>query len=88
MKAKITKLVTSVSLSLLCTLVTSPAMAQNTAKGEVKKSGSEAKKAGTSLGNNMKHGRVKSGGKQFGKHMGKAGKHFGRSTKKAFKKVF
>ena len=88
MQGKITKLVTAVSLGLVFSLVTSPAMAQNTTKGEIKKSGSEAKKAGTSLGNNMKHGRVARGGKEFGKHMGKSGKHFGRSTKKAFKKVF
>lgn len=88
MQGKVTKLVTSISLGLVFSLVTLPAMAQNTAKGEVKKSGSEAKKAGTSLGNNVKHGNLARGGKEFGKHMGKAGKHFGRSTKKAFKKVF
>ena len=65
-----------------------PANAQNTSKGEIKKSGSEAKKAGTSLGSNVRHGRVVRGSKHFGKHVGSAGKHFGRSTKKAFKKIF
>lgn len=65
-----------------------PAKAQNTSKGEIKKSGSEAKKAGTSLGSNVRHGRVVRGSKHFGKHVGSAGKHFGRSTKKAFKKIF
>lgn len=65
-----------------------PGKAQNTSKGEIKKSGSEAKKAGTSLGSNVRHGRVVRGSKHFGKHVGSAGKHFGRSTKKAFKKIF
>lgn len=65
-----------------------PANAQNTSKGEIKKSGSEVKKAGTSLGSNVRHGRVVRGSKHFGKHVGSAGKHFGRSTKKAFKKIF
>ena len=73
-------------VALLITAV--PANAQNTSKGEIKKSGSEAKKAGTSLGSNVRHGRVVRGGKHFGKHVGSAGKHFGRSTKKAFKKIF
>ena len=88
MKGKMIKLVTSVALGAIFSMVASAAIAQNTTKGEAKKSGSEAKKAGTSLGTNVKHGHVVEGGKQFGKHMGKAGKHFGRSTKKAFKKVF
>jgi len=65
-----------------------PASAQNTSKAEIKKSGSEAKMAGTGLGRNLKHGRVVRGSKHFGKHVGSAGKHFGRSTKKVFKKVF
>ena len=73
-------------VALLITAV--PANAQNTSKGEIKKSGSEAKKAGTSLGRNVRHGRVVRGSKHFGKHVGSAGKHFGRSTKKAFKKIF
>jgi hypothetical protein len=73
-------------VALLITAV--PANAQNTSKGEIKKSGSEAKKAGTSLGSNVRHGRVVRGSKHFGKHVGSAGKHFGRSTKKAFKKIF
>lgn len=59
----------------------------NTSTGQMKESGSEAKKAGKSMGRNMKHGRVVRGGKHFGKHMGRAGKHFGRGTKKAIKHV-
>jgi len=47
----------------------------------------EVGKAGTTLGHNVKHGRVVHGGKHFGKHLGKAGKHFGKGTKKAVKKV-
>jgi hypothetical protein len=53
----------------------------------MKESGSEVKKAGTSMGRNVKHGRIVRGGKHFGKHMGRAGRHFGRGTKKAVKHV-
>lgn len=56
-------------------------------KGEMKQSGKEVKKAGTSLGSNVKHGRVVRGGKHFGKHMYRAGKHFGKGTGKAAKKT-
>jgi len=56
-------------------------------KGEMKKSGKEVGKAGTSLGSNVKHGRVVRGGKHFGQHMGRAGKHFGKGTAKAAKKT-
>ena len=59
----------------------------NTAGGQMKESGSEVKKAGKSMGHNLKHGRIVRGGKHFGKHMGRAGKHFGRGTKKAVKHV-
>jgi hypothetical protein len=57
----------------------------NTSGGQMKESGSEVKKAGKSMGQNVKHGRVVRGGKHFGKHMGRAGRHFGRGTKKAVK---
>ena len=57
----------------------------NTATGQMKESGSEVKKAGTSMGHNVRHGRIFRGGKHFGKHIGRSGKHFGRSTKKAIK---
>ena len=78
------------TMPLVATLLIAavPASAQNTSKGEIKKSGSEVKTAGTGLGRNLKHGRVVRGSKHFGKHVGSAGKHFGRSTKKVFKKVF
>jgi hypothetical protein len=59
----------------------------NTSTGQMKQSGSEVKKAGKSMGRNVKHGRIVRGGKHFGKHIGRAGKHFGRGTKKAFKRV-
>jgi hypothetical protein len=58
-----------------------------TAKGQMKEGGKEVGKAGTSLGHNVKHGRVVRGGKRFGKHMGYAGRHVGRGTKHAVKKV-
>jgi hypothetical protein len=57
----------------------------NTATGQMKQSGSEVKKAGQSMGHNVKHGRIVRGGKHFGKHVGRAGRHFGRGTKKAVK---
>jgi hypothetical protein len=56
-------------------------------KGEMKESGKEAGKAGTSLGHNVKHGRVARGGKSFGKHAYQAGKHFGKGSAKAAKKT-
>lgn len=74
-----------VLLTLLLTLALgfTPASAQTTPGGEMKKSGSEAKKAGTSLGHHVKHGRVVRGGKEFGKHVGRSGKHIGKGVKKA-----
>lgn len=80
----------AVSLGMVLSFGVLPAAAQdnqNTSTGEIKKSGSETKQAGKSLGKNMKQGRVVRGSKSFGKHMGRAGKHFGRSTKKVFKKI-
>ena len=59
----------------------------NTSSGQMKESGSEVKRAGKSMGRNVRHGRIVRGSKHFGKHMGRAGKHFGRGTKKAVKKV-
>ena len=60
----------------------------SSATGEVKQSGSEAGKAGKSMGRNVRRGRIVRGGKHFGKHMGRAGKHFGKGTKRGTKKVF
>ena len=88
MKSRFTLLMKSLSLGMVLLFGVLTVSAQDTTKGEIKKSGGEAKEAGVSLGQHMKHGRVVRGGKSFGKHVGKAGKHFGRSTKKAFKKVF
>ena len=87
---KMRRFLSAVVLGLIVSVGVSPVIAQDntSSKGEIKKSGSETKEAGKSLGKNVKHGRVVRGGKYFGKHMGRAGKHFGRSTKKAFKKVF
>lgn len=59
----------------------------NTSGGQMKASGSEVKKAGKSMGRHVRHGRLLRGGKYFGKHMGRAGRHFGRGTKKAVKHV-
>ena len=81
-------LMTAMALSLVLTPLSGIAQQNdNTAKGQVKQSGTEVGRAGKSMGRNVKHGRVLRGGKHFGKHMGRAGKHFGRGTKKAVKHV-
>jgi hypothetical protein len=88
MKRKVMRLLTVASLGLTLLFTLAPVNAQenaNTSKGEIKESGREVKRAGTSMGRNMKHGRVVRAGKRFGKHVGRAGKHFGRGTKKAIK---
>jgi hypothetical protein len=72
--------------SLASAQETSTANKNSGAKSEMKKSGSEAKKAGTSLASDVKKGKVVRGGKNFGKHMGKSGKHFGKGTAKGAKK--
>ena len=74
----------SLALSPVCVVAQEN---NNTATGQMKESGSEVKKAGTSMGHNVRHGRILRGGKYFGKHMGRAGKHFGRGTKHAVKKA-
>ncbi len=80
-------LVLSLSLAFMAVASFAQNTNTNTAGGQMKASGNETKKAGQSMGRNVKHGRVVRGGKHFGKHMGKAGKHFGRGTKKAVKKA-
>ena len=88
MKRKVTQffMMITVTMSLAVTLPQSMAQRNsNTAKGEIKKSGSEASDAARGMGRNLKHGRVVRGGKHFGKHIRRSGKHFGRSTKHAVK---
>lgn len=77
----------AIAISLAVTPVVVVAQNSNTSGGQMKQSGSEVKKAGTSAGHSVRHGRIVRGGKHFGKHMGRAGKHFGRGTKKAVKHV-
>jgi hypothetical protein len=89
-KRKMMKVLMLAVMTLSLTFLPLFAIAQennNTAKGQMKESGSEVKKAGTSMGRNVRHGRIVRGGKHFGKHVGRAGKHFGRGTKKAVKHV-
>ena len=90
MKRKVMKslMLTAITLCLASTPLFGIAQDNtNTSKGQMKESGSEVKKAGTSMGRNVKHGRILRGGKHFGKHVGRAGKHFGKGTKKAVKHV-
>jgi hypothetical protein len=77
------------AMMLIFTLAagSAPASAQTTPKDEMKKSGSEAKKAGQSLGRNVKHGRIVHGGKKFGEHAGSSGKHAGKGVSKSVKKA-
>ena len=74
-----------VAISLTCASLYG--VAQDTTKGQMKESGKEAKKAGTGMARHVKHGRLGSAGKTFGKHTWRSGKHFGKGTKKAVKHV-
>jgi len=58
-----------------------------TVSGQMKEGTKEMGKAGSSLGHNVKHGRVARGGKHFGKHSYRGGKHIGKGTVKAGKKT-
>ena len=90
MKRKIMQSLTVMSLGLILSFTMTPASAQennNSAKGEMKTSGSEVKRAGTTAGHDVKHGRLVRAGRHFGRHSGRAGRHFGRGTKKAVKHV-
>ena len=87
MKKKLIQFLTVGALALSFSMIAVNAQNNNSSGQEMKKTGSEVKTAGTSMGHNFKHGRIVRGGKHFGKHMGRAGKHFGRGTKKAVKKV-
>lgn len=89
-KLRVIKFLMMAALTLSFVLSPLSAISQennNTSGGQMKESGSEVKKAGKSMGHNVKHGRILRGGKHFGKHIGRAGKHFGRGTKKAVKHV-
>lgn len=90
MKRKVWNLSLATLLAVFFVFTSASVFAQdntNSAGGQMKASKSEVGKAGTSMGKNVKHGRVVKGGKHFGKHIGKAGKHFGKGTKKVVKKV-
>ena len=73
--------------------VAPPAFAQQdtpgkpTVEGQINQGGKEAGKAGTSLGQDVKRGRVVRGGTRFGKHIGYAGRHIGRGFKRLFTKA-
>ncbi len=91
MKLKITQVMLTTAAVIVFALATPPAFAQQdtqgkpTAKGQMKEGGKEAGRAGTSLGHNVRHGRIVRGGKHFGKHIGYAGRDIGRGTKHAVK---
>jgi hypothetical protein len=89
-KEKAMKFLMIAAVTLSLALMPLSGLAQrnnNTSTGQMKQSGSEVGRAGRSMGHNVKHGRILRGGKYFGKHMGQAGKHFGRGTKKAVKRA-
>lgn len=93
MKLRIRQVILTTAAVIILALAAPLAFAQQdtpgkpTAKGQMTEGGKEVGKAGTSLGHNVKHGRVVRGGKHFGKHMGYAGRHIGRGTKHAVTKV-
>jgi hypothetical protein len=88
MKLRMTQVILTTAAVIIFALVAPLAFARQdtqakpTAKGEVKESGKEVGRAGTSLGHNVRHGRVARGGKHFGRHVGRAGKHVGRAGKR------
>ncbi|MEO6726185.1 MAG: hypothetical protein ABIU20_00730 [Blastocatellia bacterium] len=77
------KAIATLALGILLATGFAAVNAQTTPGGEMKKSGSEAKKAGTSLGHDVKKGRIVRGGKKFGQHIGRSAKHVGKGVKKA-----
>ncbi|MFN2493889.1 MAG: hypothetical protein ABR501_13500 [Pyrinomonadaceae bacterium] len=89
MKRKVTQffMIIAVTMSMAVAMPPTQAQKNSTAKGEIKKSGSEVGNAAKGMGRNLKRGRVVRGGKHFGRHIGRAGKHFGRSTKKVVKRA-
>ena len=93
MKLRIRRMILTTAAVITLALAAPLAFAQQdtpgkpTAKGQMKEGGKEVGKAGTSLDKNVKHGRVVRGGKQFGKHMGYAGRHAGSGTKQAATKA-
>src|SRR5712692_9408016 len=93
MKLRIRRVILATGAVIIFALAAPLAFAQQdtqgkpTATGQMKEGGKEVGRAGTSLGHNVKHGRIVRGGKHFGKHMGYAGRHIGRGTKHAVKKA-
>lgn len=93
MRFRLTNVVLTTAAVIIFAVAGPPAFAQQdtqgkpTAKGQMKEGGREAGRAGKSLGHNVRHGRILRGGKRFGKHMGYAGRHVGRGTKHAYKRV-
>lgn len=85
MKLRITQVI--LTALIIFALAAPPAAARQdtpgkpTVKGQVKESGKEVGRAGTSLGHNVRHGRVVRGGKHFGRHVGHAGRHVGHAGK-------
>jgi hypothetical protein len=93
MKLKMRRVLLTTAAVITLALAAPLAIAQQdtpgkpTAKGQMKEGGREVGRAGTSLGSNVKHGRIVRGGKHFGKHIGYAGRHVGRGTKHAVVKA-
>lgn len=91
MNLRIRRMILTTTAVIILALAAPMAFAQQdkpgrpTATGQMKESGREAGRGAKSLGHNFKHGRLRRGGKRFGKHVGYAGRHFGRGTKHAVK---
>ena len=96
MKLKITRMLLATALVIIFAAAP-PVFAQQdtqgkpSVEGQINQSGKEAGKAGTTLGHEVKRGRVVRGGKRFGKHIGYAGRHVGYAGKymgRGIKRVF
>ena len=97
MKLKIAQLILTTVVVIIFGVAAPPAFGQQdtkgkpTVEGQINQSGKEAGKAGTTLGHEVKRGRVVRGGKRFGRHIGYAGRHIGyagRHIGRGFKRVF
>ena len=89
MKQRIMRLLAVALIGIVPTISSPGAMAQrnaNTAKGEMKESGREVGRAGSSMGHEVRHRHPVRGTKQFGRHVGRAGRHFGRGSRRAVRR--
>jgi hypothetical protein len=89
MRLKVLHVLSVAVIGIVLALSSAGAMAQrnaNTARGEMKESGREVGRAGSSMGHEVRHRHPIRGGKRFGTHMGRAGRHFGRGSRRTVRR--